>query len=134
MTSHSQSAGGGWRLAGTEGNLSLLLYHGSTVGRPSTSPWGSGDPKTESEPLLLSSEPLGTLAPPEVPLLPEELPPCPFAGFFEEEAIAGEQRREEQKKEKKKKKGRKKRSSNLLVTDELSVSREYGKRLSNGGN
>jgi hypothetical protein len=41
--------------------------------------------------------------------------------------------REEQKKEKKKKKGRQKRSSNLLVTDELSVSREYGKRLSNGG-
>ena len=89
------------------------------------SPWGSGDPKTESEPLLLSPEPLGILAPPEVPPLLEELPPRPFAGFFEEEAIAGERRREEQEKEKKKKKGRKKRSSNLLVSDELSISREY---------
>ena len=37
ITNHSQSAGGGWRLAGTEGNLSPLLYHGSTVGRPNTS-------------------------------------------------------------------------------------------------
>ena len=89
------------------------------------SPWGSDDSKTELEPLLLSSKPLGTLAPPEVPPLPKELPLRPFAGFFEEEAIASERRREEQKKEKKKKKGRKKRSSNLLVFDELSVSREY---------
>ena len=38
----------------------------------------------------------------EGPPLPEELPPCPFADFFEEEAINGKQGTEEEEKEKEK--------------------------------
>ena len=59
----------------------------------------------ESEPLLSSPEPLGTLAPPGEPPLPEELPLRPFIFFFEEDAInrkqeTPEKEREEEEKEK----------------------------------
>ena len=131
ITNHSQSVGGGWRLAETEGNLSLLLYHGSKMGRPNMSPWGSGDPKTESELLPLSSTPLGVLTSP----LPEELPPRPFAGFFEEDAINSkqkiqEQEREEEEKEEEKE-GEEFRVFSFLSSSSL-ASWKYGKRLNNG--
>jgi hypothetical protein len=45
-----------------------------------------------------------------------------------------ENKKHEKKKEKKKKKRRRRKKGLIvLVTDELAVSREYGKRLSNGG-
>ena len=48
----------------------------------------------------------GTLTPPEGPPLPEELPPRPFAGFFEEDAINSKQETREEEKEKEKEEGK----------------------------
>ena len=103
ITNHSQSAGGGWRLAGTERNLSPLLYHGSIVGRPNISPRGSGDPKPEPELSLLSYEPFDAAASSATagPLSPEKNVPRPLVDLLEKEAINGEQGREEEEKEKK---------------------------------
>ena len=69
------------------------------------SPWGSGDFKIESEPLLSLPEPLGVLAPLEEPPLPRELPPRPFIFFFEDDAIDNKQetRKEEREEEEKEK-------------------------------
>ena len=104
ITNHSQSAGGGWRFTGTEGNLSPLLYHGSIVGRPNTSSRDSGDPELELELSPLSLKPLGATASPPTggPPSPEKVPPRPFVDLCEEEAIDGEQGKEEEEKEKEK--------------------------------
>jgi hypothetical protein len=44
-----------------------------------------------------------------------------------------ENKKHEKKEKKKKKRRGRKKSLDVFVTDELAVSREYGKRLSNGG-
>ena len=74
------------------------------MGRPNISPRGFGDPKKESELLLLSSEPLGVVTLPamEGPPSPEKVPPRPLTDLLEEEAINGEQGTEEEEKEKEK--------------------------------
>ena len=104
ITNHSQSAGGGWRFARTEGNLSLLLYHGSTVGQPNTSSRDFGEPEPELELSPLSPEPLDATASlvTEGPPSSEKVPPRPFVDLLEEEAIDGEQGKEEEEKEKEK--------------------------------
>ena len=104
ITNHSQSVSGGWRLAGTEGNLSPLLYHGSIVGRPNISPRGFGDPKPELELSPLSLEPLDTAALPATEGLPspEKVLSHPLVDLLEEEAIYSEQAKEEEEKEKEK--------------------------------
>ena len=76
------------------------------MGRPNISPRGFGDPKTESELPLLSSEPLVVIPLAiEGPSLPGKVPPRPFADLFEEEAINGKQGTEEEEKEKEKEEG-----------------------------
>ena len=76
------------------------------MGRPNISPKGSGDPKTESELPLLSSEPFAVI-PPAIkgPPLPGKVPPHPFADLPEEEAINDKQGTEEKEKEKEKEEG-----------------------------
>ena len=106
------------------------------MGRPNMSPRGSGDLEPEPELSLLS--PAALAAAPramEEPPSPEKVPPLPLLVLFEEEAIDDKQRIEEEMKEKKKKKRRrrKKKSLNVFVSNELSASREYGKRLSKCG-
>ena len=87
-----------------EGNLSLLLYYRSTVGRHNTSSKGSVSPEPEPELLPSSSPPRSIAASPEIggsPLLVRV-----FLRFLtdlhEEEAIIGEQGREKEEKEKEK--------------------------------
>ena len=63
------------------------------MGRPNISPRGSGDPKTEPELPLLSSEPLAIPPAVEGPPSPEKVPPRPLIDLFEEEVIDGEQGR-----------------------------------------
>jgi hypothetical protein len=106
------------------------------MGRPNISPKGSGDLELEPElsPLSSATLPVAPRATEEPPP-PEKVPPLPLLVLFEEEAIDDKQRREEERKEKKKKKRRrrKKKSLNMLVSNELSASQEYGKRLSKCG-
>jgi hypothetical protein len=65
--------------------------------------------------------------------LPEELPPRPFIFFLKKMPLTENKKHREKKEKKKKKRRGKKKSLDVIMTDELSVSREYGKRLSNGG-
>ena len=99
-SNHSQSLGGGWGFTGTEGNLSPLLYHGSTVGRPNTSLRDSGDPEPKLELSPLSPKPLGAIASPVTggPPSSKKVPPRPFVDLLEEEAIDGEQGKEKENK------------------------------------
>jgi hypothetical protein len=115
------------RLAGTEGNLSPLLYHGSTVGRPNISPRGSGDPEPELELSPLSSEPLGAAAHQQWKDLPhrKKVPPRPLVDLLEEEAIDGEQGREEEEKEKEKEEEK---AGSLFVSEYVSAF----EKISNG--
>ena len=87
-----------------EGNRSPLLYHGSTMGRPSTSSRGSGDPKPELEPPPLSPLSLGIAGAPVMggSPSPARVPPRFLVDLHEEEAIVGDQGREEEEKEKEK--------------------------------
>ena len=74
-----------------EGNLSLLLYHGSTVCRPNTSSKGSGDSESELELPLLSPLPPGAVALPVIggSPSPARVPLRLLADLREEEAIIG---------------------------------------------
>jgi hypothetical protein len=128
ITNHSQSAGGGWRFTGTEGNLSPLLYHGSIVGRPNTSSRDFGDPELELELSPLSPKPLGAAAstPMGGPPSPEKVPPHPLIDLYEEEAIDGDK----EKKKKKKRRRRKKKGWELFVPNILSAFEKNKKRLS----
>ena len=103
-TNHSQSTGGCWGFTGTEGNLSLLLYHGSTMGRPNTSSRGSGDSEPKLEPLLSSPLPPGVATSLEMGGSPssERVPLHLLADLREEEVIIGVQGREKEEKEKEK--------------------------------
>ena len=86
-----------------EGNRSLLLYHGSTTGRLSTSSKGSGDPEPELEspPSSLSLGAAGAPIMGRSPSLARVLPRF-LADLHEEETIIGEQGREKEEKEKEK--------------------------------